>query len=376
MASAMDESWELLLSLFPHGWEQQAVLSGAVERLRGFDSVSTLLRVLLLHVGKGYSLRETAARAKQAGLVEVSDVTLLNRLREAEPWWHWLCSALLAESGWQISADARGFNVRALDGTLVHEPGRTGALWRIHYSLRIPSLECDHLELTAVKGSGTGEKLERFPAFPGDLVLADRGFCKPGGVAALHQQGAAVIVRLNTATLPLYQTNRSKFPILEQVRQVQQVGLIREWKVTVHAAEARIAGRLCVLRKSEDAARKAQRQIVRKAQQGGPSPKPETLEYANYVMAFTTLDAELFPTADVLEWYRVRWQIELVFKRLKSLAQLGQLPKRDDRSSKSWLYGKLLVALLGQKLQRLGRDISPWGYSAEGVHTQMRMARV
>jgi DDE family transposase len=376
MGSALDESWELLLSLFPSGWEQQAVLSGAVERLREFASVDQLLRILLLHVGKGYSLRETAVRAKQAGLADVSDVTVLNRLRAAESWWHWLCTALLAERGWYLSADSRGYNVRALDGTLVKEPGRTGGLWRIHYSLRIPSLECDHLEVTAVRGGGTGEKLERFPAAPGDLILADRGFCKPGGVSRLHQQGAAVIVRLNTATLPLYRANGSKFALLGHVRQVQQVGLIRQWKVWVQTAEGGIPGRVCVLRKSEQAARKAQRHIVRKAQQGGPEPKPETLEYAHYVIVFTTLEAELFPAPDILEWYRVRWQIELVFKKLKTLAHLGHLPKRDERSSRAWLYGKLLVALLSQKLLRLGRDISPWGYSFAEVQSQLWVATV
>jgi hypothetical protein len=376
MEQPLDESWELLLSLFPPGWKEQAVLLGAVERLRGFASVSQLLRVLLLHVGRGYSLRETAVRAKQAGLAEVSDVTLLNRLRQAELWWHWLCTALLAESGWYIGADARGWNVRAVDGTLVKEPGRTGAQWRIHYSLRIPSLECDHLAVTSVKGSGTGEKMERFPAAPGDLVLADRGFCKPGGVRALHRQGASVIVRLNSTSLPLYQAGGEEFPLLASVRKIKSVGPVREWKVWVHAGQEKIAGRLCVLRKSEEAAKKAQRKILRKAQQGGPAPKPETLEYANYVMVFTTLPSDPFSAPDVLEWYRVRWQIELVFKRLKSLAQLGHLPKHDARSSRAWLYGKLLVVLLGQKLMRLGRDISPWGYSIAGMQDQQRVAAV
>jgi hypothetical protein len=56
----------------------------------------------------------------------------------------------------------------------------------------------------------------------------------------------------------------------------------------------------------------------------------------------------------------MRWQIELVFKRLKSLLRLGHLPKYDARSSRAWLYGKLLIALLTQKLIRMGRDISPW----------------
>ena len=60
--------------------------------------------------------------------------------------------------------------------------------------------------------------------------------------------------------------------------------------------------------------------------------------------------------------HRMRWQIELVFKRLKSLAQLGHVPKHDDRSSRAWFYGKLLVTLLAQKLIRIERDISPSGY--------------
>jgi hypothetical protein len=283
---------------------------------------------------------------------------------------------LLAESGWYLGIDSRGWNVRALDGTLVKEPGRTGALWRIHYSLRLPSLECDHLAVTSVKGIGAGEKLERFPAAPGDLVLADRGFCRPSGIRALHQQGASVMVRLNSTSLPLYTGNGRAFPLLASVRKTQFPEPMREWKVWVHAGQEQIPGRLCVLRKSEQAAKAAQRRILRKAQQGGPEPRPETLEYAHYVMVFTTLSDDSFSTAEVLEWYRVRWQIELMFKRLKSLAQLGHLPKHDERSSRAWLYGKLLIVLLGQKLQRMGRDISPWGYSVIEMQYQQRLAGV
>jgi hypothetical protein len=67
----------------------------------------------------------------------------------------------------------------------------------------------------------------------------------------------------------------------------------------------------------------------------------------------------------VLQWYRIRWQVELVFKRFKSLAQLGHLPKYDDESAKAWLYGKLLVALLVEKLIAHAESISPWGYGLE-----------
>lgn len=350
------------MGLLPSNWEQQAVLQGAAERWRGFKSISALLRTLLLHVGKGYSLRETTARAKAAGLANISDVALLKRLRKAERWLQWLCARLAEESGWEVPMESRGWNVRAVDGTVVKEPGRSGNLWRIHYSLRIPSLVCDHLELTPTRGRGVAETLTRFAASAGDLVLADRGFSRPSGVEALTRRGAAVIVRLNTSSLPLFTAQEKRFELLEQIRQWPESGAARQWPVWVHGPEMKIEGRLCVIGKSEQATRKAVRKIQRKAQQGGPETKPETLEYARYVMVFTTLANQQFSADEILEWYRVRWQIELMFKRMKSLAQIGHLPKHDERSARAWLYGKLLVVLLGQKLMRLGRDISPWGY--------------
>lgn len=361
-ATAVDEDWRILLSLLPSGWEQQAVLSGSLERLRGFGSPGDLLRALLLHVGKGYSLRETAVRAELAGLAKVSDVSLLKRLRKVEPWWRWLCEALARESGWTVRADARGWRVRAVDGSVVHEPGRGGGLWRLHFSLQIPSLICDHLELTPTKGKGTGEVLNRYPAQPMDLFLADRAYCKPVGVRALSRQGAAVIVRLNTASLPLLTPGGAPFPLLDRLRHVEDPATLQDWEVAVKAGRERLAGRLCVLKKSEQASLREQRRIRKKAQRGGPEVKPETLEYASWVMVFTTVPQDQFTAQEVLEWYRVRWQIELVFKRLKSLARFGHLPKHDPQSARSWLYGKLLISLLGQKLTRIGRDISPWGY--------------
>ena len=90
------------------------------------------------------------------------------------------------------------------------------------------------------------------------------------------------------------------------------------------------------------------------------------MEFARYVIVFTTFPA-LMSASQVLEWYRIRWQVELVFKRFKSLAQLGHLPKYDDESAKAWLYGKLLVALLVEKLIRHAIAISPWGYDLEAT---------
>lgn len=358
----LQEDWPVLLALFPPEWEELARQTGAVARLRGFESVEDLLRTLLLHVGRGWSLRETAVHAKLAGVAEVSDVTLLNRLRQSEGWLRQLCERLFQENGVSLEPVLKGRPVRLLDATTVREPGKTGSQWRLHYSLRLPTLECDYFELTSARGRGTGEKLGRFAFRAGEVILADAGYSHPPGIAAVVGQRADVCVRLNPASVPVLDEHGYPFPLLKRLRGLRRAGQIADWPVQVLAGNQLIQGRICAVRKSRQAIERAQRKITRKRQRHTSSATPNTRTYACYVMVFTTLTGELASGERVLECYRLRWQIELTFKRLKSIVELGHVPKQNDQSSRAWLYGKLFIALLTQKLARIGSRISPWGY--------------
>ena len=97
--NAAQEDWDLLRSFFPVNWQELAKVTGALKGLRQDKSAESCLRVLLLHLGCGYSLRETVVRAKQAGLAELSDVALLKRLRKSKEWLCRLCGELFAECG-------------------------------------------------------------------------------------------------------------------------------------------------------------------------------------------------------------------------------------------------------------------------------------
>jgi hypothetical protein len=347
--------------LFPEHWQEEAVRSGAVERLRGFDSPEALLRTLLLHVGSGYSLRETVVHAKLAGIADVSDVALLKRLRNAEEWLRQLCLHLLRESGMHLAQSSSGRRIRVVDGTIVREPGKTGSQWRLLYCLGLPSLECDFFELTAAEGAGTGETLTRLPLTPNDIVLADAGYCTSAGIWHVVRNEADLVVRINPQTFTLCSASGEKQHLLTQLKQLQQAGTVGDWPAWIRTGSGElVAGRVCALRKSERAIEQAHRRLRKNAAKKQHQLQPKTLELACYVAVFTT--CKNIAAAEILDWYRSRWQIELVFKRLKSLAQLGHLPKHDERSSRAWLHGKLLVSLLAHKLIRIGRDISPWGY--------------
>lgn len=360
------DDWEIVMRVLPVGWQDKARELGALRRCREFRDAATLLRVLLIHLADGCSLRETAVRAAEGQLVTVSDVALLKRLRVSGEWFRWMGEELIRR--WvtprpvQPLLDA-GLRIRVVDGSTVSEPGATGSTWRLHYATRLPSLACEEVHVTEI---AVGESLRRFAVAAGDLLIADRGFANRTGVRHVHRHGGAVIVRLNLTNLPLADAEGRPFPLLRQLRTLR-AARVGDWAAA--AAEEKkglhpIAGRVCAIKKSKPAAQRARDKAERESRRQGHHVRPETLEAAGYVFVFTTLGAHV-PARAILEIYRGRWQVELAFKRLKSLLALGHLKKVDPQGAKAWLQGKLLVAILIESLIALAERFSPWGYPIE-----------
>ena len=371
----MSEDWPLLLSFFPNNWIELAGQTDALKNLRKDKDAENYLRTLLLHIGCGYSLRETAARAKLAGLADISDVALLGRLKKAKDWLHSLCVALFQEQDIGQSINDSTFKVRLFDATNVKEPGPTGSLWRIHYSVQLPTLDCDFFKITPTKGKGTGESFFQYSIKAGDYIIADRGYSRAAGIHHVVSKKAHVTVRVNTSSLPILNARRQPVNLLEFTKTLKEAGAVKSLKVLIpDRKQSTVEGRLCVIRKSKAAIELAHKKIKTNASKKCTKLKPETLEYAKYVIVFSTFPEDRFSDLQILDWYRCRWQVELVFKRFKSIAQLGHLPKHSDDSSKAWLYGKLFVALLTNKLIHYATSFSPWGYILEENSPAQRMA--
>ena len=365
--NAADEDWELLTTFFPAQWRDLAKSSGALKGLRQDKCEESYLRVLMLHFGCGLSMRETVTRANEANLAKLSSVALFKRLRKSREWLYQLCRALFEERGIKPTI-ATKHNLRLVDGTLIKEPGPTGAQWRIHYSLRWPALRCDYFKLSPVEGAGNDESLRQFPMAHGEHILADRGYCHASGIHFVAEQNSYVAVRLNPDGIVLQTPSGDPFNLLQKLKPLQQSGQIAAWNALVpYEKRPPVSVRISAVRKSKIAIALAHKQLRRKTSKQGSELQPETLIYAEYVMVLTTFPEREFPARLVLELYRLRWQIGLVFKRFKQIAQLGHLPKQDPESAKAWLYGKLFVALLTDKVLAQARALSPWGYSLQAI---------
>lgn len=358
----MQEDWELLLKFLPDGWEAKAIESGALVRKRKINSAQTLLRLLLIYLADGKSLRTTAAYAQEAKLCTINDVALLHRLKASEEWFRWMSQHLMKSLKGPALPKAlvKHFRVRIVDGSSVSEPGSTGSDWRIHYCLQLATLRCDTFKITGPK---IGEDFQRYRVEHGDLVIGDRGYCKRKGITYVLEGGGHVLVRFHSSNLPLFTYRGGAFSTLEHLRSLKP-GAYGDWDVWYRSPDNKrlIKGRLCAIKKSKEAIELAKKKVRTKASRQQRRLRPETMEYAEYVILFTTVNRHRFKAEEILTLYRGRWQIELVFKRLKGIIGIGHLPKHNPESCTAWLHGKMFVALLVERLYQEAEFFSPWGY--------------
>jgi Transposase DDE domain len=342
--------------------EATARLRGAFTRAREIKNAQTLLRLALAYGGLGMSLRETCAWAEAGGIVSLSDPSLLDRLCKAAPWLGDIVAALIAEQATMPAGRWAGYRLRALDGTSICQPGADRTTWRLHVGYDLATAQVDQLELTDVHGA---ENLQRLSYRPGDIVLGDRYYARPRDLRPVMEAGADFIVRTGWNSLRLLQANGEPFDLFAALAaQVEQEG---EVQVRVHEGTTGTAPseplmlRLVIRRKDPEQAEAELRRLLKDAKKRGKQPDKRSLEAAKYILLLTSLPVAAFPPADILALYRFRWQIELAFKRFKSLAGLDMLPAKKPELARAWIYARLIVAIIAEQIAGQVPDSSPSG---------------
>ena len=127
----------------------------------------------------------------------------------------------------------------------------------------------------------------------------------------------------------------------------------RAGRAIERAVELRFGGRCVPARLSiaplpSEVAAKALAQARKRASKKGEKVDPQSELMAGFVTLLTTIDAETASIASVMSWYRVRWQIELYFKRCKSLLQHPVLSADDDLQRVRLLVAMLVAVIVDQ----------------------------
>lgn len=348
--SLINEDWEWTVERLggEAALSASARESRAFVRARAVHSAIDLLRLTLAYCLGHVGLRATAAWASAMGVAALSDVALLERLRNTGEWLSLLIARLLAQGRPEA---AQGRLIRVLDATSVAKAGaqakRDNSLWRIHSAFELPSERFDFLELTDEHG---GERIDRVPVVAGEIRIGDRGYLQPDRIGEVMSQGADVLVRASWRQARWLDDSARPLDLLAALKKAGQAGCVDQPIWLGRKSAPPLLLRLVALRKPPAAAAEARRKARRYAQREGHQLSAGTLAAADWVILITSLSSDSFSTEDILKLYRMRWRIELAFKRLKSLIGLRSPPARDARLAKPWLLSHLLMILLVEPL--------------------------
>ena len=346
---------DLILQDLPPDALELAREAGAFLRSRQIDSPAELMRAVFLYCGLDQSLREVAGTFTLLG-DRITDEGIRKRLNACGPWVKAVLSQMLPARNLDNLPDGLRFLV--FDGSTVQAPGATGTDYRIHAGIDLVTLE-----ITDVKATDrhTGETLKNFKLSPGDVAIVDRGYCHANAILEKQNEGADVIVRYSQATMPLYHDNGDDFNLMPMLKSGKRKSYMCFSVQGGAKDDEKAYGQLHAIALPEAQADAARRRCHSDARRRGCTPSVESLFLAGYIIVFTTLPLHILSTQEVLEIYRCRWQIELVFKRWKSLLDADKLrAKEGGKLAEVWLNGKLLYALMLEKRMR-GLTACEWG---------------
>jgi hypothetical protein len=349
-----DEDWEYVRTLLPSDLEESARKSNALQRCRNVPDATALIRLALAYAVSDLSLKDVAAWASALQVAQITGPGLFYRLREAEGWLEQILGRVLAD---QVPQAAGGWPVRVVDATVINGPGKKPVQWRAHVQIDPATGGFRAVELTDDSG---GEKLSRHRFRSGEVVLGDRAYATARGVHAVREAQAHVIARFNPVNLRTCDLRRRRVFLAQKEAEIPAVGAI-EYNILIP-----VPPRATKSHKIWDSAKAIAwipaRAIAARTRAG------------QVVWILTTFDGSQLPAIAVMGLYRLRWQIELLFKRLKSLLHLDTLPSREGPTAKSWMLARLIAAGLAQRLVQPSGPLSPWGYElrfndrAESTH--------
>lgn len=336
-----------LLRMMPNGYEEACFDTKAIIRKRDIKDPNDLMMLILFHLLTGCSLIEVSEISKLAKLGGISDVAFMKRFNNCNEWFKWILGAIQNTNKgvikYEVPEKLRQYRILAVDASDVAEKGTSGRIFRLHFALDICHM---HAALYKITKNDVGEHLRNFEFTKGDLVLADRAYSSITGIEYCKKRNCRFIARMKANSFKPYDSEGKPIDLFSKMagKELGELNAYAKVERGENAGEY-IPIRICFKRKSEEAIESTRQKIHRKESRRQLSITPATKLFNEYIVLVTDLD-ENISTSDIIELYRYRWQAELYFKRLKSLLDYGELPKKSEKSIMSWLNGKLMIALL------------------------------
>jgi hypothetical protein len=206
---------------------------------------------------------------------------------------------------------------------------------------------CTLLHSTDITDRHTAERLDVGKIERDEIRHGDRAYARWRDLWTVIEAGADYVVRLPATALKLHTVSGEPIRRTVWCKLAETAG-VQDVTLAIHATKgaAQMLARLIVLPLSEEKAAAARRLMHKNACKWSYTPSRDALVTAASLMLITSLPREAWPAERVLTLYRRMRQVELAFKRLKSLIGLEDLRVPDSELVGVWIHTTLLVALL------------------------------
>ena len=333
----MESGWQSVIDRLADriDFESRATSNGALLRRRAVTSAADLLRLCFAYVLGKLSLRMLSAWAEERGIASLSDVALLKRLRGSADWLEDIARTLIAQLHPELAGSPSGERLCLVDGSMIGAVNTGVRARRLHVVYDLAQQRLDHVDVTDIH---TAERLDYGAILPGDIRIGDRGFARHRDLASVRAQDGHFIVRTGSGHLRMTDAHslEKRIDLEDLCTQARAQNGLCEQAIDIHKGghgarkPAPVSARLIVVPLPPDKVAQAQRRACKTAMRSQYKPSAKTLTVAGYMLLVTSLPADRWPPERVLAAYRLRWQIELLFKRWKSIIGI------DAPSLKNW----------------------------------------
>jgi hypothetical protein len=177
----------------------------------------------------------------------------------------------------------------------------------------------------------------------GDLVIRDLGYCSLETLHQIATKDAWFLSRLSSK-VAVYASTEAAAEAVALVDHVQPTGVQHGvGDFAVYLGAARLPCRLLAYHLPEEVVAQRRRQAHETARKKGRTPTHAYLHWLQYGWYITNVRASVWAAEVVATGYRIRWQIELLFKQWQSLLQLPVLKGTRPERIRCLLYGRLIT---------------------------------
>ena len=322
---------EKILKHLPKDIEEKAVELGVIERKREIKNAKDLLKMLMIYANEKISIKILSFIASALKIAEISDRAWSKKILKTTEWLKYILNGILGKI--QKTPVKNKRKIKLIDCSTILQIGKEQNQARMHtcFNLNIGTVE--QVELT---DHHVAEGINHYKIDAGDIIIGDTGYCRAKSISQIVTQKADAIIRMSPNLCPIYDESGKKINIYKTVKKHKKESFELEGYVKFEKEKIKV--RLIISPLPKEKLARAIYRKKRAAQKNKTrAARPETLEYAKWVMIITTLDKE-YSTEDILEIYKIRWQIELLFKRMKQHLSAQRIPKGSEEYAKVIVY--------------------------------------